>query len=210
VYALPFGKGKYFAHSGMASAIFGGWMLSGMNLWHTGHPLDVTMDISSQYVPDGNSRNIRPDVVSGVSVVPSGQGVNNWVNPNAFTAPPTDADGMLLGFGNAGRGLVRAPNTWQTDIALSRNFKLTERIGMEFIAQAFNVFNHSQYADPNDLTLTYNPPDDTHAQGYVTAPPDFGQIRSIVNSNVNSDKFAVDNTGTGLPREFQFAVRITF
>ncbi|MBV8810053.1 MAG: TonB-dependent receptor [Acidobacteriaceae bacterium] len=210
VYALPFGKGKQFATTGFASALLSGWILSGMNLWHTGHPLDVTLDTPANFVPDGNNSNTRPDVVPGVSVVPAGQGVNNWVNPAAFMAPPTDANGNLLRFGDAGRGLVRASLTWQTDISLSRTFKLTERLALEFIAQAFNIFNHDQYADPNNLSLTYNPPDATHAQGYVTVPAGFGQITSIVNFNSNSDKFVVDNTGTGLPRELQFAVRVTF
>ncbi len=210
VYALPFGKGQQFATSGFASVLLGGWTLSGMNLWHTGHPLDVTLDIPASFVPDGNNSNTRPDVVPGVSVIPAGQGVNNWVNPAAFMAPPTDANGNLLRFGNAGRGLVRAPITWQTDISLARTFKLTERVGLEFTAQAFNIFNHDQYADPNNLSLTYNPPDATHAQGYITVPAGFGQITSIANFNSNSDKFAVDNTGSGLPRELQFAVRVTF
>jgi hypothetical protein len=210
VYALPFGKGKEFAQTGFASVLLGGWTLSGINIWHTGHPLDVTMNIDSSYVPDGNNANVRPDVVQRVSVVPANQSVNNWVNPAAFTAPPTDANGNLLRFGNAGRGLIRAPITWQTDISLSRTVKLTERFALEFIAQAFNVFNHDQYADPGNLSLTYNPPDATHAQGYVTVPGGFGQITSIANFNSNSDKFVVDNTGSGLPRELQFAVRLTF
>src|SRR5581483_10969800 len=132
VYALPFGKGKQFAQTGLASALLGGWTLSGINVWHTGHPLDVTMDIDSSFVPNGNNQNVRPDVVQGVSVVPQNRNVNNWVNPAAFTAPPSDANGNLLRFGDAGRGLVRAPISWQTDIALSRMVKLTERIGLEF------------------------------------------------------------------------------
>jgi hypothetical protein len=210
VYNLPFGKGNQFAHGGLPAAILGGWTLSGINLWHTGHPLDVTLDIDSSYVPDGNSSNVRPDVLSGVSVVPTHQGPDNWVNPAAFAAPPTDVNGTILRFGNAGRGLVRAPITWQTDIALSRVFKLTERVSLEFTAQAFNVFNHDQYADPGTLSLAYNPPDASHAQGYVTVPGGFGQITSIANFNSNSDKFAVDGTGNGLPRQLQFAVRVRF
>ena len=210
VYQLPFGRGKQFAQSGIASALLSGWTLSGFNIWHTGHPLDVTLNIDSSLVPDGNATNERPDVVPGVSVVPANQNPNNWVNPAAFTAPPSDSNGTLLRFGNAGRGLVRAPITWQTDISLSRTFKLTERLGFEVTAQAFNVFNHDQYADPNNLSLNYNPPDATHPQGYVTVPGGFGQITSIANFNANSDKFAVDNTGSGLPRQLQFAVRLIF
>jgi len=78
-----------------------------------------------------------------------------------------------------------------------------------FIAQAFNIFNKDQLADPN-LLLNYNPPDSTSALGYITPSPGFGQITSLVNVNSNSDKFAADNTGSGLPRELQFAIRLKF
>ncbi len=171
---MPFGHGKQFAQTGIASAILIGWTVSGLNTWHTGHPLDVTLNIDSSLVPNGNKNNIRPDVVYGTSVIPAGKGVNNWVNPAAFAAPASDANGVLLAYGNAGRGLVHAPITWQTDISLSRTFKLTERLAFEVTAQAFNIFNHDQYADPNNLSLTYNPPDATHAQGYITVPGNFG------------------------------------
>jgi hypothetical protein len=99
---------------------------------------------------------------------------------------------------------------WQVDVALQREFKLTERFSLQFIAQAFNVFNKNQLADPNNLTLDYMPPDATHSTAYVVPEAGFGQITSLVNVNGNSDKFAADNTGAGLPRELQFALRLRF
>jgi len=210
VYELPFGKGKPHLSSGFASAILGGWEMSGIGVWHTGHPLTVVMNPDSSFLPDGNGgSDQRPDLVPGVSVVPANQNPNNWINPAAFTSPPTDANGNLLRWGNAGRGLVRAPTTWQIDVALTKQIKVTERLSMEFIAQAFNIFNKDQLADPN-LLLNYNPPDSTSALGYITPSPGFGQITSLVNVNSNSDKFAADNTGSGLPRELQFAIRLKF
>ena len=210
VYELPFGPGRaHFSH-GIASRILGGWELSGLGVWHTGHPLTVVMNPDSSFLPDGNGgSDQRPDLVPGVSVVPPGQNANNWINPAAFTAPPTDANGNLLRWGNAGRGLVRAPSTWQVDVSLTKDFKLTERFTFQVIAQAFNIFNKSQLADPN-LVLNYNPPDSSSPVGYLTPSPSFGQITSLVNVNSNSDKFAADNTGSGLPRELQFAVRLKF
>ncbi len=210
VYELPFGKGKTFLSHGLASSIFGGWEMSGIGVWHTGHPLTVIMNPDSSYLADGNGgSDQRPDVVPGVSVVPANQNPNNWINPAAFTSPPTDANGNLLRWGNAGRGLVRAPGTWQIDVALTKQFKITERLSMELIAQAFNIFNKDQLADPN-LVLNYNPPDSTSRVGYLTPSPGFGQITSLVNVNSNSDKFAPDDTGSGLPRELQFAIRFKF
>jgi hypothetical protein len=210
VYDLPFGKGKPYLTSGFASTVLGGWEVSGIGVWHTGHPLTVVMNPDSSFLPDGNGgSDQRPDVVSGVSTVPANQNPNNWINPAAFTSPPTDANGNLLRWGNAARGLVRSPNTWQIDVALTRQFRVTERLRLEFIAQAFNIFNKNQLADPN-LLLNYNPPDNTSAVGYLTPSPSFGQITSLVNVNSNSDKFAPDSTGSGLPRALQFAVRLRF
>ncbi len=210
VYELPFGKGKPYLTHGFASAVLGGWEMSGIGVWHTGHPLTVLMNPDSSYLPDGNGgSDQRPDIVPGVSVVPANQNPNNWINPAAFTSPPSDANGNLLRWGDAGRGLVRAPNTWQVDIALTKQIRLSEKLSMEFIAQAFNIFNKDQLADPN-LVLNYNPPDSTSPVGYLTPSPGFGQITSLVNVNSNSDKFAADNTGSGLPRELQFAIRVKF
>jgi len=210
VYELPFGNRKPYLTHGFASAVLGGWQLSGIGVWHTGHPLTVVMNPDSSYLPDGNGgSDQRPDIVPGVSVVPTNQNPNNWINPAAFTSPPTDTNGNLLRWGSAGRGLVRAPNTWQIDVALTKEIRLTERLRMEFIAQTFNIFNKNQLADPN-LLLNYNPPDNTSPIGYLTPSPNFGQITSLVNVNSNSDKFAPDNTGSGLPRELQFAVRFQF
>ena len=45
----------------------------------------------------------------GYPLSPANQNPNNWINPAAFTSPPTDANGNLLRWGDAGRGLVRAP-----------------------------------------------------------------------------------------------------
>jgi hypothetical protein len=212
VYELPFGPGKQFLSGpGIAGKVLGGWQLSGLSVWHTGHPLTVTLNIDNSLVPDGNGGNARPDVVSGVSVIPQGQNANNWVNPAAFTAPPSDpVTGVIQRFGNAGRGIITAPITWQIDVALEKKIKLTERFALIFTAQAFNVFNHDQLADPN-LTLNYNPPDSTHpVGGYISVPGNFGQITSLVNVNSNSDKFAPDNTGSGLPRQIQFSLRLSF
>ena len=212
VYELPFGPGKQFLNnSGVAGKIFGGWELSGMSVWHTGHPLTVNLNIDDSLVPDGNGGNARPDVVPGISVVPQGQNANNWVNPAAFTVPPSDPNtGVIQRFGNAGRGIISAPITWQIDVSLAKKIKLTERFTLTFTAQAFNVFNHDQLADPN-LGLNYNPPDSTHpVGGYLTVPSGFGQITSLVNVNSNSDKFAPDNTGSGLPRQIQFSLRLSF
>ena len=74
VYELPFGAGKrYLNERGIMEKIVGGWSLSSIGLWHTGHPLTVTMNISPTQLPDGNDQtNQRPDLVPGVPILLGG------------------------------------------------------------------------------------------------------------------------------------------
>ncbi len=230
-YELPFGPGKtYLDHTGALGKVVGGWTLSSIGLWHTGHPLTVQMDLSgtidptvfpnspfalngltyNYFLPDDNDvTNQRPDIVPGVPLTLSHAGLNSpLVNAAAFQAPPVDANGNFTRFGNEPNGAIRAPNVWQIDLALTKETKLTERVAMEFAVQAFNIFNHVQLADPLDLTLAYAPTQ-SNLQN-LTAKGDFGLINSSVNFNSNNDNAGPGNTGTGTPRQLQFMVRFKF
>jgi hypothetical protein len=199
VYDLPFGPGKRFLDGdGLAGKVLGGWQLSGIQTYHTGHPLTVTVDRSSSSLLDGNSHSDqRPDLVPGVPLIPTNQNPNNWISetyladgtPVSPFAAPAD-----FTWGSAGRGLIRAPITWQTDISLSKTARISERFSLQITAQAFNVFNHDQYADPV-INISNG---------------SFGQIVSTVNYNSNNDSFAPDNTGSGTPRQLEFALKLIF
>ena len=224
VYDLPFGPGRTFLNNaGSLGRIVGGWSLSSIGLWHTGHPLTVKMDLGGSIsggpfdgfpqtylLPDGNDRtDQRPDIVPGVPLTVPGGGRYGvpLINAAAFQAPPVDANGNFIRFGNAPNGVVRALNSWQIDLALTKETKLTERLSLEFAVQAFNILNHVQLGDPGSLNLAYDP---TVTGTNLSVPGDFGLISSTVNFNNNNDNAASPNTGTGLPRQIQFMVRFKF
>ena len=234
VYELPFGPGKSFLNSsGILGKIVGGWEMSSVGLWHTGHPLTVAMDLGNSpninfgpfagsaptfLLPDGNDQTTqRPDLVPGVPLLlphqspltPASPG-SPMINAAAFAPPPTDANGNFTRYGDAPNGVFRALNSWQIDLALTKETKLTERVAMEFAVQAFNIFNHTQLADPGDLSLFYNPPAGPGQVGTLSPKSDFGIISTFVNFNLNNDNAASPNTGTGLPRQLQFMVRVKF
>ena len=49
-----------------------------------------------------------------------------------------------------GRNGFRAPGAWNDDLSISKSFRLTERFGLEFRAEAFNIFNHHNfYVNPD-------------------------------------------------------------
>jgi hypothetical protein len=129
------------------------------------------------------------------------------INAAAFQAPPVDANGNFTRFGNAGNGIIRALDSWQIDLALTKETKLTERVAMELAVQAFNIFNHVQLGDPGNFTLAYAPGVNS---SNLTASGDFGVINKTVNFNNNNDNNASGNTGTGTPRQLQFMVRFKF
>ncbi len=234
VYELPFGPGKAFVNNtGALGRIVGGWQLSSIGIWHTGHPLTITMNISPDQLPDGNDQTTqRPDLVPGVPIfLPGGvQGHTFPINPAAFAPPPLDltgvADasgncintcGLVSRFGNAPNGLIRALNVWQIDLALTKETRLTERVSMKFGAQIFNIFNHVQFGDPNPNNIQFNYTQAMDGSGnpipnsWVLAPAgSLGLIDTTNNFNNNNDNAASPNTGTGLPRQIQFMLRFEF
>jgi hypothetical protein len=240
VYQLPFGPGQSFMNGGGAlGKVVGGWSLSSLALWHTGHPLTVTMNINPTQLPDGNDQTTqRPDIVPGVPLLLGGvQNHTLQINPAAFAPPPLDPGGAATGldssgnpicplscglvsrFGTAPNGVIRALDSWQIDLALTKTTKVTERVEMEFGVQAFNVFNHVQLGDPSsdNLTLNYGvtavqPVPGGPVQTIQSLSPKgtLGQITSTNNFNNNNDNAASPNTGTGLPRQIQFMLRVKF
>jgi carboxypeptidase family protein len=229
VYELPFGPGKTFLNSpGALGMVLGGWQLSSVGLWHTGHPLTVQMDLGGSVtnannpfsaaglantflLPDGNDQtNQRPDLIPGVPLtLSSGRQYGiPFINAAAFQAPPTDANGNFVRFGNEPNGPIRALNSWQIDLALTKETKLTEHASLQFAVQAFNILNHVQLGDPGTLSLLYDP--SASNTGFLTPNGGFGIITSTVNFNNNNDNAASPNTGTGLPRQLQFMVRVKF
>ena len=149
VYELPFGPGKAYLHEGgVLGKVVGGWELSGIGTWHTGHPLTPSLSYQSNFqLPDGNDQtNQRPDIVPGVPLyLPNGPNGVPQVNPAAFQAPPLSTDpnaqpGAVARFGNAGNGLLRARDIWQVDMALMKETKLTERFGLQFGVQVIQRF----------------------------------------------------------------------
>lgn len=216
IYELPFGPGKTYLSntSGAVAKVVGGWQLSGIGTWHTGHPLTVLANIPPNQLPDANTGpSERPDVIPGVplTVTPTAANGFQLINANAFAAPPVDPNtDILTRYGDESNGLIRSPHVWQIDFELMKETKATERLLVQFGVEAFNIFNHPQFADPGNLTLDFNC---TQAAPFVCATAGtgtFGQISTINGHNNNNDNFFNDNVGTGLARQIQFMLRFKF
>lgn len=178
---LPFGRGRRFLNQGgFLSVLLGNWSFSGLTQARTGLPLNITVSRSSRDLPDGNTTDQRPDRVPGVPLEPpGGKSPARWINPEAFAVPPAGR------WGNAGRNIARGPNLIQFDVALQRQFPLSETKNVEFRAEAFNVFNRAQLGNPR-----------TNFSDSVR----FGVIESPFNRLF----------GTGTNRQMQFMLRLNF
>ena len=63
-----------------------------------------------------------------------------FFNAGAFAVP------RGLTFGNSGRNILRNPRRTNFDMALFKHFAIKENMGFEFRAEAYNVFNHTEWA----------------------------------------------------------------
>ena len=82
-------------------------------------------------------------MVPGAALYPS-PSPTSWFNSAAFVAP------AAYTYGNAGRNILRGPNTFNSDVGLLRSATFKERYMLQFSAQAFNVFNTPEFGLPNN------------------------------------------------------------
>jgi hypothetical protein len=187
IWTLPIGRGQHFLNNinPAVDAVIGGWEFSGVGIVHTGFPLNVTMTRATGDLPDGNNKSQRPNRVPGVSLYAQNQTLGQWFNPAAFAAP---AKGQ---WGNLGHNAVVGPGFSDADLGMQKQFHFTERIGLRFRADFFNVLNFGQIGAPN---VTW-----TGATG--TSVGNFGAITKAYSTNP---------TGLGTPRQMQFALRLSY
>lgn len=193
IYQLPFGKGRRWLSNGPASAIFGDWQLSGITFARTGRPINVTISRSNSLLPDQNSRSIqRPNLLSGADTAGAPSGNRGFINASAYGLP---ARGL---YGNAPRNSARGPGLLQFDMSLVRKIRVSESNSLDFRLDVFNIFNRSQYGQPDGLlgTVTY----DANNNPVLTPNPLFG---------TSTFPLSVD-VGTGTNRSLQFSLRYNF
>jgi Carboxypeptidase regulatory-like domain len=142
VYDLPF-----FKSPGVANKVLGGWQFSGITSFQTGTPYSVLFSTVSDNAGLGNGVGsaARADIVgdpfSGIPKAPVESFGPAFGNPDAFVAP------RGLTVGNSGRNVLTNPHRTNFDMALFKHFAITEHAGFEFRAEAFNIFNHTQWGN---------------------------------------------------------------
>jgi hypothetical protein len=141
-------------NSHVVKAVLDGWQLSGLTIFETGIPFTVVNNgsptgisaLDNAGVANGVGSGSYPDWsgISAKSRRPAGGNNSKSVgplllNPGAFVAP------RGLTFGNAGRNDLNNPRRWNSDMAILKHFPVYQRVNAEFRAEAFNVFNTTQF-----------------------------------------------------------------
>ena len=104
--------------------------------------------------------------------------ISRYFNTDAFVLPEVGT------YGNSGRNILTGPRFVNTNFSVLRDFRMTERIALQFRSEFFNLFNQVNFGSGN-TTGGANDPDNTRTS------PTFGRIRTA-----------------GAAREIQFALKL--
>jgi hypothetical protein len=179
-YDIPGPKG------GVPGAILRHWSIDTKFNTQTALPLNISSGTILDPT-DGTQIARRANLNDGVPVyledptMPGGRVINRA----AFSIPAPNQQG------NLGRNIIRALPAWQIDFAIRRQFNLTEKVNLQFRAEAFNIFNHPNFGSINaNLTSTT-----------------FGQATNMLGAQLTGLNPLYQIGG---PRSMQFALIVRF
>jgi hypothetical protein len=188
-----------------------GWEISGVTLFQSGTPFTVVNNAGNTGISLTDNAGVAsglgiaasyPDVVSGTPK-PSSNSQSFGpllLNPSQFVAP------RGLTFGNAGRNFLNNPHRLSFDMALAKHFKMTEGTALEFRAEAFNVFNHTQFR-------IYDPDNQGSSGNNVIscyAGPDYSAGFKGSNADCVTGASFLHPVDAHRPRTLQFALKMSF
>jgi hypothetical protein len=165
-----------------------GWSLFPIFTWRTGFPYDIGANFNDKYDPSAPGPSGIGDSILGYANVvgptnlydprkPQNFGSGSaayWFNPNSFSNAceyqnlpdsATCPNGYGSPYGNLPRNHFRGPHKTNLDLTLAKTTKITERVNMQLRVDAFNIFNHAQFKNPdtNIVSSTFGQITDTYA-----------------------------------------------
>ena len=179
---LPFGSGKRWAQQGLARYLVGGWQLNAVFSSYSGTPFSVTASGTS--LNAANNTQTADQVRPSVEILGGAGPGQSFFDPLAFR-PVTG-----VRFGNSGLNILRGPGVVNLNLGLFREFNATERVKVQFRAEAFNTTNTPHFNNPgsNVSNLQLRP------DGSVAQLLGFSEITSAANDE----------------RQFRLGLRVSF
>jgi outer membrane receptor protein involved in Fe transport len=176
---------------GFSYAVWRGWSVEG--ILHAQTALPYTPLLGRDVAGNGDqnaANNQRPSLVPGQPLyVRSNAPPFRVANAAAFAAP---APGT---YGDAGRNILRAAGMHQLDLAVLKDLRLSERLGLQFRSEFFNLFNHANFANPA-----------ASGNHLLTAGASFGLSQQMANEAAGG--FLGPLFQSGGPRSIQFGLKL--
>ena len=190
-YEFQYGKSWH----GIEKQALAGWQVNSIVVWQSGKPFTIQngggnsgfvsdvlpgeQSYGDRAIPlnDGSNGNDRPNQVAPLQYVKK---LSQWFNPDSFVPQP------LGTIGNVQRNSVFGPRFRHVDLSLFKDFPVTERVTLQFRAEAFDLSNTPDYFIPNNQSGA----EEIGSASYDTA-------NTAVDPNYN-------------PRQIQFALKATF
>jgi hypothetical protein len=168
--------------------VLGGWQVSGITTAQSGAPFTVYNNATDY--SGFNQTSDRPNYTCGGPLTQDNRNPDNAFNTACFSAtPPTGR------VGTAGRDQFYGPGLVNYDFTAAKSFTLgTERMRLQFRADFFNIFNHTNFSNPVSNESSSS----------------FGKITATVGSAVATAVGTTAGLVGGGPRVIQFSMRLTF
>ncbi len=141
VWEIPFGRGLRFGSSlhPVLNTVLGGWQLNGITTFQSGNPLHPGLIRDTSNTGNQLTSTLRPNLAAPIKYSDP-RATGRWFNADAFSLPD------LGTLGNAARGVLMGPGINNWDLGIGKNFRIKERANIQFRAEMFNAFNHTQFS----------------------------------------------------------------
>ena len=186
--------------TGLGNKLFRSWSVGSIVNLRSAKPVNVVYMFPTSF----GFAYFRPDVVAGEPLYIPDPAVagGRSINPDAFIAP------LDLQQGSLGRNSLRGFPVYQIDLGLRRRFNFTESFGLQFQADAFNLFNHPNFEDPfgRDRVLG-----SVFAGGTFTPNSTFGRSSSLLGQSLSGGSEGFGSFyNSGGPRALRFSLKLIF
>lgn len=197
----------YFSKRGLMNLVAGGWNVAPIFTAHTGSPFTI---FDSTNAGDGA---LIPRAMFDKVFHPAYTQTKTG-NPNEFAyldltpgAPDSSYVNPLVGHSSfgpfpatmSGRNVFRTPGLWRFNLGLYKDFAVTEAVKLQFRAESYNVFNHS------NMYIVYSNLD----VGSFAGAPVVTATRGIRNDSTFLGTLSAENNRIE-NRNFQFAMKVIF
>jgi hypothetical protein len=125
-------------------AVLNNWELSGITTFQSGQPLGVSLSTTTGLDVSGSPTDAaKPNLIANAVLPKDQRTFYTYFNPNAFALPPIGSPG------NEATTEFRGPGINDWDTSVFKNFPIKDRARFQFRAEAYNVFNHTQFSTVN-------------------------------------------------------------